>query len=359
MPPDRPREEPAAGHRLPDCVAGGACPRPGQWALRRAYFPLVGLGLGGLLAGLDMSRPVRFCRCRWWAPCSIAALLVLTRAIHTEGFLDACDGLLGGQRPRVKAGDSSRLARRRVRRCWRREPLATEVDVAGRHTRPRNEPTVLVLFPCLSRFAMVITMGVFPYVRAQGLGTAFQVESNWRQLAFAIVTAAVAGGLLLGIAGLLLLVCATGLALGLGWWCRRMLGGMTGDTYGATNEVAEVTILLLGVILIRAAPILVDMLPSGRRHESMGTWYLVRHGETEWNRIGRMQGHIDSAAERLWSTVRPRSTCSATERHVEFDGDLQQRSRPRAAETARIIVAGDRRPVAVDSRPRPARILVR
>ena len=33
---------------------------------------------------------------------------------------------------------------------------------------------------------------------------------------------------------------------------------MTGDTYGATNEVAEVTVLLLGVILIRTAPTLVD-----------------------------------------------------------------------------------------------------
>ena len=25
----------------------------------------------------------------------------------------------------------------------------------------------------------------------------------------------------------------------------------------------------------------------------MGSWYLVRHGETQWNRIGRIQGHSD------------------------------------------------------------------
>ena len=25
----------------------------------------------------------------------------------------------------------------------------------------------------------------------------------------------------------------------------------------------------------------------------MGSWYLVRHGETEWNRKGKIQGHLD------------------------------------------------------------------
>ena len=67
----------------------------GPMAPARAWFPLVGLGLGGLLAGLDVSA-------RQVVPLPVvgallvAALLVLTRALHTEGFLDACDGLLGG-----------------------------------------------------------------------------------------------------------------------------------------------------------------------------------------------------------------------------------------------------------------------
>ena len=25
----------------------------------------------------------------------------------------------------------------------------------------------------------------------------------------------------------------------------------------------------------------------------MGNWYLVRHGETDWNKTGRTQGHVD------------------------------------------------------------------
>ena len=39
------------------------------------------------------------------------------------------------------------------------------------------------------------------------------------------------------------------------WYCLRSattVRGMTGDTYGAVNEVAEVTVLLLGIALFSA-----------------------------------------------------------------------------------------------------------
>ena len=222
----------------------------------RTYFPLVGLGLGGLLAGLDLlagqvlPSPVV-------SVLLVTFLLVLTRAFHTEGFLDTCDGLLGGH------DRESRLAILRDSHVGAFAViggisllLLKWTLMVGIPTAERT--TLLVVFPCLSRFAMVATMAAFPYARTQGLGTAFQVGNSWRQLVVALLTAVVASGLLLGIAGLLLLGFTTVVALGLGSWFRRMLGGMTGDTYGAINEVAEVTVLLLGIVLIRAAPILVD-----------------------------------------------------------------------------------------------------
>ena len=58
----------------------------------------------------------------------------------------------------------------------------------------------------------------------------------------------------IGLIGLGLLGAAIAVSLGLGWWTSRVLGGMTGDTYGAVNEVAEVTVLLLGIALFRAVP---------------------------------------------------------------------------------------------------------
>ena len=223
---------------------------PGPMGAAWAYFPLVGLGLGGVLAGLDLAASQVLPTPVVWA-LLVAALLVLTRALHTEGFLDTCDGLLGGR------DRESRLA-------ILRDSHVGSFSVVGGVSLLLLKWTLLVgipeterigllaLFPCLSHFAMVATMFAFPYARSSGLGTAFQVGAGWRQLAIALVTAAVAAGLLLGISGLVLLAIATGFALGL--WFRRLLGGMTGDTYGATNEVTEATVLLAGLILIQLTP---------------------------------------------------------------------------------------------------------
>ena len=219
----------------------------------RAYFPLVGLGLGVILAGLDIAArqvlppPVV-------GALLVAALIGLTRAIHMEGFLDTCDGLLGGRNPaaRLEILRDSRVGAFAVvggaSLLLLKWTLLMGIPAAER-------ASLLVIFPCLSRWAMVVTMGVLPYVRAQGLGTAFQAGRNWRQIAIALATAALAGWLLLGAAGLILFGGATVVAMVLGWWFRRLLGGMTGDTYGATNEVAEVAVLLLG---LSVAPELVD-----------------------------------------------------------------------------------------------------
>ena len=226
---------------------GGAA----QMGPARAYFPLVGLALGGILAGLDtgarqvLPTPVA-------GALLVAALLVLTRAIHTEGFLDACDGLLGGY---------SRAKRLEILRDTHVGAFAV---VGGatllllKWTLLTGVPDgvrvgILAAFPCLSRSGMLSTMAAFAYVRKKGLGAAFQAGTSRWQVGFGFATAAAAGGLLLGPAGLLLLGAAIAVSLGLGWWVSRMLGGMTGDTYGAVNELAEVTVLVLGIALFGLA----------------------------------------------------------------------------------------------------------
>ena len=229
---------------------------PAQMGPARAWFPLVGLVLGGTLAGLDLAAREALPPMVVGA-LLVVALLVLTRALHTEGFLDACDGLLGGNSParRLEILRDSHVGAFAVvggvGLLLLKWTLLTGVDDDMRLG-------LLVVFPCLSRFGMVSTMAVFPYVRDQGLGTSFQIGRARWQVVLAFATAAVASGLLLGFGGLILLGAAIALSLVAGWWVTRLLRGMTGDTYGAVNEVAEVAVLLLGLILFHVSSALLE-----------------------------------------------------------------------------------------------------
>ena len=98
-----------------------------------------------------------------------------------------------------------------------------------------------------------MTMEAFPYAREQGLGTAFEDGRSRWQVLFGFATASAAGGLLLGPAGLVLLGAVVIMALAMGRWITGLLGGMTGDTYGAVNEVGEVVVLLTGIVLFHLA----------------------------------------------------------------------------------------------------------
>ena len=217
-----------------------------------AWFPLVGLGLGGILAGLDYAAGFVLPALVVGA-LLLAALLVLTRALHTEGFLDSCDGLLGGYsgERRLEILRDTHVGAFAVIGCVVLLLLKWVLLV----TIPASARTgLLVAFPCLSRLGMLSTMIAFKYARSEGMGTAFQVKGRWWRAAFGAATAMVAGILLLGAAGPVLLSSAVLVSLGVGWWMSRLLGGMTGDTYGALNEIAEVAALLMGIVLYDAIP---------------------------------------------------------------------------------------------------------
>ncbi|MBI3743402.1 MAG: adenosylcobinamide-GDP ribazoletransferase, partial [Chloroflexi bacterium] len=55
------------------------------------------------------------------------------------------------------------------------------------------------------------------------------------------------------LAGVAMLALAIATPLALGRWMNNLLGGLTGDAYGAINEVTSVLLLLLAVGLGRQA----------------------------------------------------------------------------------------------------------
>ena len=58
------------------------------------YFPLVGLALGGIFYGMGVGLSPIF-SAHVVAVILLTTWLLLTRALHFDGFLDTCDGLFG------------------------------------------------------------------------------------------------------------------------------------------------------------------------------------------------------------------------------------------------------------------------
>ena len=225
-----------------------------------AWFPAVGLLLGALLAALDLLfgssglRPASgACGAARAASCGVLSLLaatllvtalaVLTRALHLDGFMDTCDALPGG---------FSRARRLQILRDPHAGAFAVVglvclllVKVSAVAALPGAiRPGILLLFPCLSRWAMLLTMEIFPYVRERGAGTPFSGGRGRRALIAGSGTAAVAGLALAGWWALALLALAGTAAWAVATVARRLLGGMTGDIYGAVNEIAEAAVLV-------------------------------------------------------------------------------------------------------------------
>ncbi len=218
---------------------------PGSRELGRSlsYFPLVGLLLGGMLFGIDRGLGLIL------PPAVVNALLivamiVLTGALHLDGFIDTCDSFGGGspQRRLEIMSDSQVGAFGITGAC-----LLLLVKYAALLSLPDNlRMATLLLMPTLSRWLMVFAIFAFPYARKnQGLGQVFKQQVTWQRLTIAtLITIAVAIALMswqgaVLIAGVWLIILGVACLL-----CSR-LGGLTGDTYGTINELAEVLVLIL------------------------------------------------------------------------------------------------------------------
>jgi adenosylcobinamide-GDP ribazoletransferase len=231
---------------------------PAQLGRATAWFPVVGLIIGGLLALLNWLLG-------FILPSSvinallIVALVMVTGALHLDGFADTCDGL-AGHKP--------------VEERWQvmRDSRTGAFGVVGivlllltKYVSLNKIPAewllpTLVFMPAVSRGAMVYAIFAFPYARPEGLGTAYKAATRWPQLTAAtIITIAVAAALfpLFSFTGFLLICGVWVITTLFTFYLKHKFAGLTGDTYGAINEVAEVTALIFTIIIVTVAPNLI------------------------------------------------------------------------------------------------------
>jgi adenosylcobinamide-GDP ribazoletransferase len=228
-------------------VAGPALGRALGW------FPVVGLLLGAILAAADLLLSAILPRGLVDAFLLIL-LAVLTGGLHLDGFMDTCDGLFSLRSPdeRLAIFRDSRVGSFGV--VGAASLLLVQWTALGALPPPLR-PAMLLVTLALARWAMVYAIVAFPYGREHGLGRTFKEQAGGRALAAATLVAALAAAALLGAAGLAALALAAATTWLFARYCLKRLPGLTGDTYGALNE-------LVAMLLLVALPVLARLLPT-------------------------------------------------------------------------------------------------
>ena len=225
-------------------------PTPRDLALSMRLYPLIGLMLGGLLATSDILFSGLFSRSVVDA-LLIVLLVAVTRGLHQDGLADSLDGLAGGRTAaeRLEIMRDGRIGAIGATGLV----LALGLRYAGLSAMPQVERVPLLLcMPAIGRWAMVLGAMSGPYARTgSGLAEPFLAQLSWRDVMWATVLLAVALPFLIGPFGALISVgIAALIARTLAAMSNRFIGGITGDTLGATNEIAEVIFLLASPVLL-------------------------------------------------------------------------------------------------------------
>ncbi len=213
---------------------------PGGTAL--AMLPLVG-AVTGAIAGAIGYAAHAWLHVGWAFVAAWAGSMVLTGAVHVDGFLDACDALFATATPQRRMeilrdprhGTFAVVGMALLAAFW----LAALAPIA-----PARYPLALAFAAAAARLTVTPNAWVFPYGRGEGVAAELLTRPDIAAyvLAFALVEVLawfVRPPMLLA-APLVIL----GSLLAGRWASRRLGGGLTGDCYGAFVVVAEVTILL-------------------------------------------------------------------------------------------------------------------
>ena len=211
------------------------------------YFPVIGALIGGILALVGYA--LSTVSSSLLAAAIVVALgLVLTGLLHFDGLLDTVDGLFGG------ANREERLAIMRDSRVGSFALAAGTCDIlirlAAVNVLIGAEGFLgIVWAAAASRFAMAYTVARFKTARDAGFSFDFQLGVSALTAVFAGLIALALGYALVGPASLALVFGALALAHLAGMLAVSKVGGLTGDIYGATNEVVEVATLIALALL--------------------------------------------------------------------------------------------------------------
>lgn len=212
------------------------------------YFPLVGAAVGALMALAAWLG--HLLTGSYLAAAALAVLtdVLVTGGIHMDGLGDTCDGFFSGrERDRIlEIMHDSRMGTFGGLGLMLTLLLKFAFIAAALERLGYAALGLTFAAPVLSRMCVVLLERIGQSAR-KGMGSAYVVGMNWRHVAAAFGVGAV---LLLAVRPVTLLgiPVAAALAYIFNAYFNRKIGGLTGDTLGAANELSALLFYALAAL---------------------------------------------------------------------------------------------------------------
>jgi adenosylcobinamide-GDP ribazoletransferase len=212
------------------------------------FFPVVGLAIGLVAAGIERALAARV-QPQVLALVLIVYLVLITGALHEDGLADAADGFGGGwTKEKI-------LLIMRDTRIGSFGAVAVTLSLLSRfvlisNTSAATLPGLLVASSVLCRWTSLPLGFCLPYAReGRGLGDEVAGRMPLSSLlwgtGFAVLSVAAA----LGLRSLSPWLIALLITAASGLYFKSQIQGVTGDCFGATNQITEIAIYFYGALL--------------------------------------------------------------------------------------------------------------
>ncbi|WP_316346793.1 adenosylcobinamide-GDP ribazoletransferase [Desulfuromonas acetoxidans] len=213
------------------------------------WYAVVGLLIGAVMALLDHLLCATMPGTLLPSALLVVALIAVSGGLHIDGVADSADAFMSSRDrdtmltimkdSRVGAMGALTLTGLLLIKFAALASLASEARWP-----------VILLTPLAGRVALVLPLVSLPYARPGGLATLSHQQAEPRHAWLAVSLLLVTALMVLQGRGLIIAALVLLATLLFSRYCRGKIGGFTGDTLGATCELAELVTLIAAVLVL-------------------------------------------------------------------------------------------------------------
>ena len=215
------------------------------------FFPLVGLIIGLILYCTNFLIAT-YLKNILYSKTIIAVILIIVEImtvgiIHIDGLGDTFDGLFSYAKKErmLEIMKDSRIGTNGavVLILYFIAKIALIFEIIA------INPKYLIIFPIIARLSTSTNAGLTDYARKSGMSNAIISENGIFEVIFSIILTNILVFFIIGSKGTITLFIALLFIIMFMLNVRKKIGGITGDTMGASLELTSILVLFLGIIL--------------------------------------------------------------------------------------------------------------